>query len=182
MKQVGSKNRNVARDVVSALLQPATTFASASVVGALAIASFWSLSEALAQQQCTPTADGQTCVNSLTLSGGAIGINDTSTLTLTNNTSTGTISGTMRGINAAKPIVQGNDGTIEATGAAGRAIGTSGDADVTNGSGTIQANGTSGAAIGAVGTATVNNGTGIIQANGQGGIAIIANIVNVTRQ
>ena len=179
MKHVGSRNKNVAHYVVSALLQPATTFASASVVGALAITSLWPLSEALAQQQCTPTADGQTCVNSLTLSGGAIGINDTSTLTLTNNTSTGTISGTMRGINAANAVVQGNDGKIEATGAAGRAIGTSGDADVTNGSGTIQANGTNGAAIGAVGTATVINGSGTIQANGQGGTAIIANIVNV---
>ena len=55
MKHVGSKNRNVAHNVVSALLQPATTFASASVVGALAITSLWPLSEALAQQQCTPT-------------------------------------------------------------------------------------------------------------------------------
>ena len=181
MKQVGSKkNNNTARSVVSALLQPATRFASASVVGALAITSLWPLSEALAQQQCTPSSANQTCVNSLTLSGGAIGINDTSTLTLTNNTSTGKISGTVRGINAVKAIVQGNDGTIEATDTAGRAIGTSGDADVANGSGTIQANGTSGAAIGALGTATVINGSGTIQANGQGGTAIIANIVNVT--
>lgn len=138
MKQVGSKkNNNTARSVVSALLQPATRFASASVVGALAITSLWPLSEALAQQQCTPSSANQTCVNSLTLSGGAIGINDTSTLTLTNNTSTGKISGTVRGINAVKAIVQGNDGTIEATDTAGRAIGTSGDADVANGSGTI---------------------------------------------
>ena len=73
MKHVGPKNSKAARSVVSALLQPATKFSNASVLGALAIASLWPMSEALAQQ-CTPTGTNQTCSNSIFITGVQAGI------------------------------------------------------------------------------------------------------------
>ena len=58
----------------------------------LGVALLWPLADARAQP-CNPTGTDQTCTNAVTLSGGADGINDTATLTLT-NTATGTVSGT----------------------------------------------------------------------------------------
>lgn len=62
-------------------------------------------------QQCTTAGSNQTCVNSIFLSGGASGITDTATLTLT-NAGTGTVSGSTFGINAADSTNVTNFGTI----------------------------------------------------------------------
>ncbi len=62
-------------------------------------------------QQCTTTGTNQTCTNSIFLSGGATGISDSATLTVT-NTNSGTISGSVFGINAADTANVTNFGTI----------------------------------------------------------------------
>jgi len=169
MKQVGPKNKNAARGIVSALLQPATTFASASVAGALSITSLWPMTEAFAQQQCTPTGQDQTCVNSQTLSGGAVGISDTGALfTLTNNTST--ISGSSFGITANAIAIQSNLGTIASADANGVgvpngiAVNATTNATIANGK-TIQALGAGGIAIKAGNTAQLSN-SGTITGDG----------------
>ena len=53
-----------------------------------------------AQAQCATAGANQTCTNSVFLSGGAFGIFDAATLTLT-NTRTGTVTGTNAGVAAA---------------------------------------------------------------------------------
>ena len=59
--------------------------------GAIVWALLWPGTSAQAQQ-CTTTGTDQTCTNSIFLSGGAKGLRDTGTATVT-NTGTGTISG-----------------------------------------------------------------------------------------
>ncbi len=62
-------------------------------------------------QQCTTTGTNQTCSNSISLSGGASGVSDSATLSV-NNTDTGTITGSVFGINAADTANVSNFGTI----------------------------------------------------------------------
>ena len=66
-----------------------------AIAVALASALLWPADEADAQQ-CVPVSLNQTCINTIFLSGGAIGLEDTGTLTVT-NTNSGTISGSMQG-------------------------------------------------------------------------------------
>jgi len=189
MKHVGPKNSKAARSVVSALLQPVTMFASASVVGALAITSLWPLSEALAQLQCTPTGKDQTCSNSIPITGVQAGIDDGATVTITNNTSTIEATGSttpagpnVGGIRAVGDVtVTNNDltGAIQATGAGGAGIiATNGTVTVTKNLGSI-----SGTAFG-IRADTVNIGGNfdVIEARAADGQAIHAetghNIIN----
>ena len=79
----------------------------ASVV---ALAILWGGDGALAQQ-CTTTGTNQTCTNSILLFGGASGVFDNATLTVT-NFDTGTIAGTTFGINAADTANLTNFGTV----------------------------------------------------------------------
>ena len=94
------------------LLNGASSPMLPAFIGALALTLSWPASEALAQ--CATTGTDQTCTNSVTITGGATGISDTGTLTLT-NTSTGIISGTSFGIDAAIANVT-NSGAIQSTG------------------------------------------------------------------
>jgi len=187
MKQVGSKNKNVARNVLSALLQPATCFANASVVGALAITSVWPMSEALAQQ-CAPTGTNQTCSNSIFISGVQAGIDDGATVTITNNTSTiqATGSTTLAGpsvgaIRAVGDVILTNNdlvGAIQATGDGGAGIAAGGTVTVSKNLGSI-----SGTAFGIqAGTVNIVGNFGVIEARAADGQAIKAltghNIIN----
>jgi uncharacterized protein with beta-barrel porin domain len=61
--------------------------------------------------QCTTTGTNQSCTNSIFLSGGANGISDNAILTVT-NTISGTISGSLFGINASDTANVTNFGTI----------------------------------------------------------------------
>jgi uncharacterized protein with beta-barrel porin domain len=79
-------------------------------VCAAALAVLWVGTGAQAQQ-CTATGTNQTCTNSISLSGGANGIFDSATLTVT-NTGSGTISGGVFGINAADTANVTNFGII----------------------------------------------------------------------
>jgi hypothetical protein len=80
------------------------------LASAVVLALLWGGDGARAQQ-CTTTGTNQTCTNSIFLSGGANGIFDSATLTVT-NTDTGTITGSTFGINAADTVNVTNFGTI----------------------------------------------------------------------
>jgi outer membrane autotransporter protein len=139
-------------------------------------------------QQCTTTGSNQTCTNSIFLSGGATGIFDSATLTAT-NASTGTISGSLFGINAADTanitnfgIISGGVFGINATNSAniinygtisgGISISASAS-NVTNNSGTI-----SGSIFGiSANIATVNN-SGAISGGSFGIFATTATVSN----
>jgi hypothetical protein len=92
------------------------------------------LATAHAQTPCALAGTNQTCTNSTTLSGGAIGLIDTATLTLT-NTASGTITGTIRSINAVTANVT-NSGIIQSTDLSSSGI-VATDINLTN-SGTIR--------------------------------------------
>ncbi len=62
-------------------------------------------------QQCSTTGTNQTCSNSIFLSGGANGLFDSGTLSV-NNTGTGTIAGSVFGINAANTATVTNFGNV----------------------------------------------------------------------
>jgi uncharacterized protein with beta-barrel porin domain len=79
-------------------------------VCAAALALLWVGTRAQAQQ-CTATGTNQTCTNSISLSGGVNGIFDSATLTVT-STSSGMISGSVFGINAADAANVTNFGII----------------------------------------------------------------------
>jgi hypothetical protein len=117
-------------------------------------------------QQCEPTGTNQTCTNSIFLSGGAIGLLDTATLTVT-NTATGIISGISpdeaRGISAVTANVT-NSGTISGTA-------TGGDIGFATGIFAATANVTNFATIS-------GNGTGFDVGVGSGIVADIANVTN----
>src|SRR5262245_9308700 len=83
----------------------------------LAAASLWPGAPAQAQPQCATTGTDQTCIHSIFLSGGPVGLRDFATLTLT-NTTTGTILGTgVVGIGVqANAATVTNYGTILGTG------------------------------------------------------------------
>ena len=148
---------------------------------AAALTLSWPVSEASAQAlpQCAATGTNQTCMNSMAITGGAVGISDTATLTIT-NTSAGTVSGTSQGINAANVNVVGNDGTIEGTD--GNRVGIFANSDggtvtVTSNNGTIRETGANGIAIqGDNINITSNNGT--IETTAAGSIAIV--VTNAT--
>jgi len=82
-------------------------------------------------QQCTTTGTNQTCTNSIFLSGGATGISDGATLTVT-NTISGTIAGVILGINAADTANVINSGTITGGVIGINATSAIGTANVTN--------------------------------------------------
>jgi len=196
---MASNNRDARNNQRERLLSGVSSVALsvASVVVALGVCT-----PGNAWAQCAPTGINQTCTNSITLTGGTTGINDTGTLTVT-NTSTGTISGTAQGIDAVTANVADNSGTIQGTGAngAGIAAGTiavtansgtisgigfgiissslviANGITVTSNTGTIEATAASARAIFSQTDATVTNGDGTskIQANNTGGIAILAN-------
>jgi uncharacterized protein with beta-barrel porin domain len=139
-------------------------------------------------QQCTTSGANQTCTNSISLSGGANGIFDSATLTVT-NTSSGTISGGVFGVNAADTanvtnfgIISGGVFGINATNAAniinygtisgGISISAS-VSNVTNNLGTI-----SGSVFGvSANVATVNN-SGSISGGTSGIFATTATVTN----
>jgi len=81
-----------------------------TVAGAAALA-ILCVGDGARAQQCTTSGTNQTCTNSIFLSGGAIGISDGATLTVT-NTISGTISGSIFGINATDTANVTNFGTI----------------------------------------------------------------------
>jgi outer membrane autotransporter protein len=103
------------------------------------------------------------------------------TATIESNTATGTITGSTNAIKATTVIVNGNDGTIEATGASGVggvAIDATGNATITN-SKTIRALSSFGIAIQAGGTATVDNkATGVITGGASGISAATLDVTN----
>jgi uncharacterized protein with beta-barrel porin domain len=82
-------------------------FAGAAILAILGVG------DAARAAQCTTTGTNQTCTNSIFLSGGASGISDTATITVT-NTASGTISGSLFGINAADTANVTNFGIISA--------------------------------------------------------------------
>jgi outer membrane autotransporter protein len=82
-----------------------------SLPAAAVLAVLWNGDVALAQQ-CTTTGTNQTCTNSIFLTGGADGIFDNATLTVT-NTASGTITGSVFGINATDTANVTNFGTIK---------------------------------------------------------------------
>jgi uncharacterized protein with beta-barrel porin domain len=139
-------------------------------------------------QQCATTGTNQTCTNSISLSGGATGIFDNATLTAT-NTSSGTISGSIFGVNATDNVNVTNFGTISggvfginATktgnitnyGSISGTIGISASAsNVTNNLGTI-----SGSIFGiSANVATVSN-SGVISGGTSGIFATTATVTN----
>jgi Autotransporter beta-domain len=128
----------------------------------------WPLADARAQP-CATTGTNQTCTNSVAISGGAIGINDTATLTLT-NTGTGAISGTNLGVSAVTANVT-NSGTIQATGAGSTGISAI-SANVTN-TGTI-----SGSNVGISATTANVTNFGTISGTNAGIGAATANVIN----
>jgi uncharacterized protein with beta-barrel porin domain len=154
---------------------------------AAALAVLWVATGAQAQQ-CTTSGANQTCTNSISLSGGANGIFDSATLTVT-NTSSGTISGGVFGVNAADTanvtnfgIISGGVFGINATNAAniinygtisgGISISAS-VSNVTNNLGTI-----SGSVFGvSANVATVNN-SGSISGGTSGIFATTATVTN----
>lgn len=156
------------------------------LTGAVLLA-LWSCDQARAQQ-CTTTGTNQTCSNSIFLSGGADGIFDAGTLSVT-NTATGTITGTTFGINAADTANVANFGTItggifaiNATNAANVVnsgtisgiIGISASAsNVTNNTGTI-----SGTIFGISANTAVVSNSGSISAGTSGIFATTATVVN----
>ena len=89
---------------------PNRLLAEYPLVAVVALALFWS-GDGVQAQQCTATGTNQTCSNSIFLSGGANGISDGGTLTVT-NTDTGTITGSTFGINAADVANITNFGTV----------------------------------------------------------------------
>jgi outer membrane autotransporter protein len=154
---------------------------------------------------CATSGTNQTCTNSVFLSGGATGIQDTATLTAT-NTNTGTITGTTNGISAVNANVN-NAGTISGTIGTTVGINTTGTATVINSGSvnagqfpfTVDATGISGStvnltnttsgsislvaqgsSVGVSGTNVVVSNSGNISTNGFGGIAITGTTVNVT--
>jgi uncharacterized protein with beta-barrel porin domain len=138
-----------------------------ALLAVIAVAVLWPGTAALAQQ-CATTGTNQTCTNSIFLSGGATGLADTATVTVT-NTSTGIISGTGFGIAADVANVT-NFGTITGGTLTGVSANT---VNVTN-SGTITSGGSN--AIGANTANVTNSGT---ITGGLAGIAADA-AVNVT--
>jgi outer membrane autotransporter protein len=169
MKSIDSKYivRHSGRGSIRArLLNGASSLALPAFVGALALTLSWPASEALAQ--CATTGTDQTCTNSVAITGGTIGVDDTGTLTLT-NTSTGTISGTLKGINASLGGTFTNSGTIEGTGANSAGIGTGGNAKVTNNIGSTITGASIGLSI--AGAADVTN-DGKITGTAAGGLGI----------
>lgn len=146
------------------------------------------VSDGARAQPCTTIGINQTCTNSIFLSGGATGISDSATLTVT-NTISGTISGSIFGINAADTanvanfgIISGGVFAINATnavniinyGTISGGISISGSAsNVTNNLGII-----SGSIFGInANTATVNN-SGAISGGTFGIFATTANVAN----
>jgi len=157
------------------------------LASAVVLALFWGGDQARAQQ-CTTTGTNQTCSNSVFLSGGATGISDNGTLSVT-NTSTGTISGGVFGLNAADTANVANLGSItggvfgiNATNAANvvnsgtisGAIGISSAAsNVTNNTGII-----SGTIFGISANAAVVSNSGSIAGGNFGVFATTANVTN----
>jgi hypothetical protein len=107
-----------------------------------------------AQAQCATAGFNQTCTNSVFLSGGAAGILDTATLTLT-NTRTGTVTGTNAGVAAADTANVSNSGVITSTGVASPAI-VANTVNLTN-SGTVAATGGNSPGIQAFNSANITN-------------------------
>jgi uncharacterized protein with beta-barrel porin domain len=147
----------------------------------------WGSNSAWAQQ-CSAVGTNQTCVNSIFLSGGASGVSDSATLTIT-NADTGTVTGSTFGINATDSanvanfgIITGGVFGINATNAANvvnfgtisGVIGISASAsNVTNNMGTI-----SGTIFGiSANVATVNN-SGSISGGSTGIFATSATVAN----
>jgi hypothetical protein len=107
-----------------------------------------------ARAQCVTAGVNQTCTNSVFLSGGAVGIFDAATLTVT-NTNTGTITGTTAGIAATTANVT-NAGIITSTGPASVAVFATDTVNLTN-SGTIAGTGINSTGVQALNTASITN-------------------------
>ncbi|MGA8224954.1 MAG: hypothetical protein WCA55_00360 [Xanthobacteraceae bacterium] len=106
-----------------------------------------------ARAQCATAGANQTCTNSGFLSGGAVGILDTATLTLT-NTRTGTVTGANVGVAADTANVT-NSGVITSTGANSQTI-FANTVNLTN-SGTVAATGGNSPGIQAFNSANITN-------------------------
>ena len=143
------------------------------LVGALAVGAALAWPASSPRAACSTTGTNQTCTNSVFLSGGANGIFDFATLTVT-NTSTGTITGTSAGIATHGATNANNSGAI--TGGVGGIQADS--ANVTNNTGGI-IQGLQNTGLSVTNTATVNN-SGFIGGSGIGGSAISATTANVT--
>jgi hypothetical protein len=107
-----------------------------------------------ARAQCVTAGANQTCTNSVFLSGGAFGIFDAATLTVT-NTNSGTITGTNAGIAATTANVT-NAGVISSTGVASVAVFATDTVNLTN-SGTIAGTGVNSTGVQALNTASITN-------------------------
>ena len=107
-----------------------------------------------ARAQCVTAGANQTCTNSVFLTGGAFGIFDAATLTVT-NTNSGTITGTNAGIAATTANVT-NAGVISSTGVASVAVFATDTVNLTN-SGTIAGTGVNSTGVQALNTASITN-------------------------
>ncbi|MBI5263121.1 MAG: autotransporter domain-containing protein [Bradyrhizobium sp.] len=115
-----------------AFLEAASGTMRAMVAGAALVVLVLPLSDAYAQA-CQPTGTNQTCTNSVTISGGAVGILDNGSLTLNN-----TVTGAILSADSILALIDANvtnSGTIQA---GNHGIYAGSNATVTN-SGTIQA-------------------------------------------
>ena len=139
-------------------------------------------------QQCTATGTNQTCTNSISLSGGLTGILDNATLTAT-NAGSGTISGSIFGVNATDTANVTNFGAISGgvvginatntanitnSGIISGAIGISAStSNVTNNLGTI-----SGSIFGISANVTAVSNSGAISGATSGIFATTATVIN----
>src|SRR6266702_1005673 len=152
-------------------MQRSRCFCRMGLVGALAVGAALAWPASSARAACSTTGTNQTCTNSVFLSGGANGIFDFATLTVT-NTSTGTITGTSAGIATHGATNANNSGAI-IQGLQNTGLSVTNTATVNN-SGFIGGSGIGGSAISATTANVTNTGTGLIAAGGRAADGITA--------